>query len=96
MKVKLTLTLDPDVIKRAKAYARSKGRSLSELIESYLRDMVEFNEGIMAQETAVAYEVSLPAALEELFGSIKIPIDFNEKEFLRNEKLNDYLNEDDD
>lgn len=37
MHTKLTLTIERDVIKRAKKYARRKGRSLSDIIENYLK-----------------------------------------------------------
>jgi hypothetical protein len=37
MDSKLTLSLDKDLAKKAKIYARSKGRSLSDLVESYFK-----------------------------------------------------------
>ena len=37
MNTKLTLTIDQSVIERAKKYARKKERSLSDLIENYLK-----------------------------------------------------------
>lgn len=37
MKTKLTITVDGDVVPRAKRYARSQGTSLSSLIEQQLR-----------------------------------------------------------
>ena len=37
MSTKLTLTIDKSVIKKAKEYAKSQGRSLSNLIEDYLK-----------------------------------------------------------
>ena len=37
MNTKLTLTIDDSIIDRAKAYAKDKGRSLSDLIENYLK-----------------------------------------------------------
>jgi hypothetical protein len=39
MKTKLTITIDRDLLPRAKRYARSKGVSLSELIEARLREV---------------------------------------------------------
>lgn len=38
MKQKLTITVDPEVVVAAKRYARSRGVSLSALIEGALRD----------------------------------------------------------
>lgn len=41
MKTKLTITIDRDLLPRAKRYARSRGVSLSSLVEDALRDMAE-------------------------------------------------------
>jgi len=41
MTTKLTLSMDPDIIRKAKIYARQQNRSLSNLIESYLRSLIE-------------------------------------------------------
>ena len=37
MNTKLTLTIEKEVIQIAKAYAKEKGQSLSELVENYLK-----------------------------------------------------------
>ena len=39
MKTKLTVTIDEDLLPRAKDYARSKGVSLSQVIERALREL---------------------------------------------------------
>jgi len=39
MKTRLTVTVDRDILLRAKQYARARGVSLSSLIEAALRDM---------------------------------------------------------
>ena len=39
MKTKLTLTVDEELVPRAKALARKKGLSLSQLVENSLREM---------------------------------------------------------
>ena len=39
MKTKLTITVDGDLLPRAKQYARSRGVSLSSLIEASLREL---------------------------------------------------------
>ena len=44
MKKKLTVTVDEDVLPLAKRYAKSKGVSLSSLVEQALRDMAEEEE----------------------------------------------------
>lgn len=39
MKTKLTITVDEEVLPRAKAYARARGESLSRVIECALREL---------------------------------------------------------
>lgn len=39
MKTKLTLTIDEDVVPRAKRYAQGRGVSLSSIVEKTLRDL---------------------------------------------------------
>jgi post-segregation antitoxin (ccd killing protein) len=39
MKTKLTVTIDEELLPRAKEYARQSGSSLSELIENALREL---------------------------------------------------------
>ena len=73
MTTKLTLTVEEDVIKRAKLYAKHTGRSLSELIETYLETLTEEN-----QETQ-----QISPKLKKLAGTIKLPADFDEKKELR-------------
>ena len=41
MKTKLTITVDSELLPRAKRYARSRGVSLSSLIEASLREVAE-------------------------------------------------------
>ena len=45
MKKKLTITIDEELLPRAKRYARARGVSLSSLIEDALRQMSEEVEG---------------------------------------------------
>jgi len=72
MTTKLTLTVEKDVIKKAKSYARHTGRSLSELIESYLETLTE--------EHGEAKQIS--PKLKKLVGAVKLPADFDEKKEL--------------
>ena len=44
MKAKLTITIDPEILPLAKRYAKSKGVSLSSLVEQALRDMTTEQE----------------------------------------------------
>jgi macrodomain Ter protein organizer (MatP/YcbG family) len=72
MTTKLTLTLEKSIIERAKSYAKKTGRSLSELIESYLENITEEN-----------YNSDLSPKLKKLIGSVKLPEDFDEEKELR-------------
>jgi len=72
MTTKLTLTVEKAVIERAKSYAKKTGRSLSELIESYLENITEEN-----------YNSELSPKLNKLIGSVKLPEDFDEEKELR-------------
>jgi hypothetical protein len=72
MTTKLTLTVEKTIIERAKAYAKRTGRSLSELIESYLENITEENNNS-----------ELSPKLKELIGSVKLPEDFDEENELR-------------
>lgn len=76
MATKLTLTVEETVIKRAKSYAKNTGRSLSELIENYLRTLTE--------QQAISEPLS--PKLRKIVGAVKLPDNFDEKKELR-----DYL-----
>ena len=49
MKQKLTVTVDPEVVVAAKRYARSRGVSLSALIERRLREEMTVGEPSFAE-----------------------------------------------
>ena len=49
MKKKLTITIDPELITVAKRYARTRGMSLSALIEQYLAETTHRDEESFAQ-----------------------------------------------
>jgi len=74
MQTKLTITIEKSIIEQAKSYAKNKGRSLSELIENYLKVVLEDNE-----ET-----VKLSPSIKKLKGSVKLPDDFEYKKELTN------------
>ena len=44
MNTKLTLTIEQSVIEKAKKYAKNKERSLSDLIENYLKSLTNLEE----------------------------------------------------
>ncbi len=74
MTTKLTLTIDESVIRRAKDYARKTGRSLSELVESYL-EMITKSEDFSASD--------MSPKLKKLFGAVDIPSDLDHKKEIR-------------
>ena len=82
MNSKLTLTIEKSVIMKAKIYARSKGRSLSDLIENYLK-MITHEDGGPELETTPIVKL--------LRGSFKAPDDFDYKEQLSKGLSDKYL-----
>jgi hypothetical protein len=74
MTTKLTLTVEKSVIEKAKSYAKQTGRSLSELIESYLENLIQENRD----------KEELSPRLKKLVGSVKLPKGFDEKKDLQN------------
>ena len=65
MSTKLTLSFDKKVIEKAKEYARSNGRSLSNIIEEYLKSLVQSN---MNDD-----DFKISPAVKALWGSVKVP-----------------------
>ncbi len=80
MTTKLTLTIEQDVIKLAKAYAQGKGRSLSELIESYLKTLT----------TKAPDDSEVSLRVKKLSGSIKLSKGFDYKKSLQDELSKKY------
>jgi len=80
MATKLTLTVDKDIIELAKAYARKNGRSLSALIENYLRALTQ-NEHSKEE---------LSPKVKKLLGSVKAPKGFDYKKELESELMGKY------
>jgi len=85
MSTKLTLTIDKSVIKKAKEYAKSQGRSLSNLIEDYLKT-------VSGKEVENKDDLELSPIVKSLLGSVKIDENNPDyKEILADELLNKYL-----
>ncbi len=72
MTTKLTLTVEKDIIDLAKVYANKKGRSLSDLIENYLKTLVQKDNS----------KNELSPNVKRLLGSVKAPKDFDYKKEL--------------
>lgn len=80
MTTKLTLTMEDRVINSAKKYARQKGRSLSDIVENYLKS-------ISTQEKITE---ELSPKVTRLKGVIKLPEDFDYKKELGNVLVKKY------
>ncbi|MFH1320723.1 MAG: DUF6364 family protein [Bacteroidota bacterium] len=53
MNTKLTLTIEQSIIEKAKAYAQKKGRSLSDMIENYLKIVVRDEDSVENEITPI-------------------------------------------
>lgn len=69
MNTKLTLSLEKNVIEDAKSYAKKTGRSLSELVESYFKNLTEKSE----------IPNDIHPNVKKLIGRITLPSDFDEE-----------------
>ena len=81
METKLTLTMEHEIIFRAKAYARQKGRSLSDLVENYLKAIIT--------ETREE-NIQITPLVKSLKGSIQVPENFDYKSALGDSLSNKY------
>jgi len=82
MNTKLTLTVEQAVIERAKNYARKRGRSLSDIIENYLKVITKEDAEVEAETTPI---------VKSLKGSFKAPPGFDYKEALEKGLSDKYL-----
>jgi hypothetical protein len=82
MNTKLTLTIEQDIIKKAKIYANEKGRSLSDIIENYLK-LIVFEEDQKDNENS--------PVVSSLLGSLKAPLEIDYKAELAKSLTNKYL-----
>lgn len=69
---KLTLTVDESTIEKAKIYAQNTGRSLSGIVEKYLKTLV-FEDN----------EIEIEENIARLSGKIQLPENFDEEKELR-------------
>lgn len=83
MNTKLTLTIEQEVIKRAKKYAKDNNRSLSGIIENYLKTLTKEKKGKAKK---------LDPVVKSLKGSFKMPKkDMDYKKELRDRLEKKYL-----
>jgi hypothetical protein len=81
MQTKLTLTIEQEIIQVAKNYAKSKGKSLSEIIENYLKTFANFDK--KGNE--------LSPKVNELLGVVSLSEDFDYKKMLSEELIKKHL-----
>jgi hypothetical protein len=74
MITKLTLTMEHSVIDSAKKYARQKGKSLSDIVENYLKSIA----------TPEDTTEKLSPKVMKMMGVIKLPQDYDYKKELGN------------
>lgn len=82
MDTKLTLKLDKFVIERAKEYASSHKRSLSRMIESYLKSLIDKDSPDSKDD------IEISPFVKSMTTGVKIPADFDYKK-----AYGDYLSE---
>jgi hypothetical protein len=86
MNTKLTLTIEQSIIEKAKKYANEKGRSLSSIIENYLK--------IITKEEEVN-DIKLTPIVKTLKGSFKAPKNLNYKKELSKRLTEKYIDNND-
>ncbi len=70
MNTKLTLTIEQSLIEKAKRYAKGKGRSLSDIVENYLKVIIKDQNEIIIDSAPIT---------SSLRGAFKAPKDFDYK-----------------
>lgn len=85
MSTKLTLTIEKEIIERAKEYAKGKNRSLSDIIENYLK--------LLTQEEHNHKSKKINPTVESLKGSFKMPKDLDYKKELESRLEKKYLHD---
>lgn len=84
MDTKLTLKLDKAVINKAKEYASSHNKSLSRMIESYLRSLIDKD----AQEPNDDFEIS--PFIKSMQTGVRIPADYDYKKAYKDYLIEKY------
>lgn len=83
MNTKLTLTIEQKIILRAKEYAKNKNRSLSDIIENYLKSLTK--------EDKMDDVKKLNSVVKSLKGSFKMPKNMDYKKELGKRLEEKYL-----
>ena len=83
MNTKLTLTIEQEIIERAKKYAKEKNRSLSDIIETYLKVLTKSEQNQQVEK--------LNPIVKSLKGSFKMSKNMDYKKELGNRLEKKYL-----
>ena len=82
MDSKLTLSVNKSIAEKAKLYARSQGRSLSDLVESYFK---------LLTEDEVEFNLPISSKLKSMKGAFKVDAEYNYKKELSDSLSKKYL-----
>lgn len=80
MQQSLTLHVEEEVLEKARRYAESTGKSLTDVLQNYLAHLAE-----------AATDEPLSPRLLRLYGALKLPTGMNEQDVLTDALLNKYL-----
>jgi uridine kinase len=81
MNTKLTITIEQTIIERAKRYAKNKGRSLSDIIENYLKVITKEEES----------QIDITPLVKSLQGSFNASKSFDYKKELSKSLAEKYI-----
>ena len=82
MNTKLTLTIEQTIIEKAKKYAHVKGRSLSDIVENYLKAITKEDNN---------ESIELTPIVQSLKGTFKAPKNIDYKKELSKRLTEKYL-----
>jgi hypothetical protein len=82
MTTKLTILVDESIIDDAKLYAKKQGRSVSKIVEEYLKNITSTNK---------KNEKKLDPLVESLWGSIKLNESDDYSDLLKDALMEKYL-----
>lgn len=81
MDAKLTLKLNKEVIEKAKEYASSNNRSLSRMIESYLKALVK------TEKSESSDEIKISTFVKSMRTGVNVPADLDYKKEYRDHMI---------
>jgi flagellar biosynthesis chaperone FliJ len=81
MTTKLTLSINEEIVKKAKRISQIRGKSVSKIVEEYINSLPEKEP----KKTASIRQIS-----NKLKEGVSIPEDINYKQFIRDNRYQDY------